>query len=82
MLSAAPGNEPGLLGRYLAMTKQGWSDKYSAVLSERNRGLLLVRIDDAGIAIMERLREVPESSEERGRLDYAMKILSMLRQAS
>ena len=64
------------------MTKQGWSDKYSAALSETNRNLLPIRIEEAFRAILERSREIPETSDERQRLDYAMKILSMLRQAS
>jgi hypothetical protein len=63
------------------MTKQDWSEKYSVALSETNRSLLPVRIDEARKAMLERSREIPETSHERQRLDYAMKILSILREA-
>jgi len=68
--------------RYLGMPKQDWSEKYSVALSETNHSLLPIRIDEALKAILERSREIPESSHERQRLDYAMKILSVLREAS
>lgn len=64
------------------MTKQEWSEKYSVALSETNRSLLPIRIDEARKAILERSREIPEASKERQRLDYAMKLLSLLREAS
>jgi hypothetical protein len=61
------------------MTEQGWSEKYSVALSETNRSLWPTRIDEARKAIQERSREVPETSNERQRLDYAMNLLSLLR---
>jgi len=61
------------------MTKQDWSEKYSAALSETNRSLLAIRIDEARKAIQERSRELPRTSKERQRLDYAMNLLSLLR---
>jgi len=61
------------------MTKQDWSEKYSVALSETNRSLLPARIDEALEAILERSREIPETSHERQRLDYAMNLLSLLR---
>jgi hypothetical protein len=64
------------------MMKQDWSEKYSVALSETNRSLLPIRIDEARKAILERSGEIPESSNERERLDYAMKLLSVLREAS
>jgi hypothetical protein len=50
------------------MTKQDWSAKYSAALSETNRNLLAIRIDEAQKAMLERSREIPETSHERQRL--------------
>ena len=61
------------------MTKQDWSEKYSVALSETNRSLLPARIDEALEAILKRSREIPETSHERQRLDYAMNLLSLLR---
>lgn len=61
------------------MLKQDWSKKYRVALSETNVGLLPIRIEQASRAILERSREVPEASNERQRLDYAMKMLSLLR---
>ena len=61
------------------MMKQDWSKKYSVALSETNVGLLPIRIEEASKAILERSREVPVASNERQRLDYAMKMLSLLR---
>jgi hypothetical protein len=61
------------------MTEQVWSEKYSGALSETNRSLLSVRIDEALKAMLERSREIPETSDERQRLDYAMNLLSLLR---
>jgi len=61
------------------MTKQDWSEKYSAALSETNRSLLPVRIDEAQKAMVERSREIPETSQERQRLNYAINLLSLLR---
>jgi hypothetical protein len=60
------------------MTKQDWSEKYSVALSETNRSLLPIRIDEARKAILERSREIPETNNERQRLDYAMKLLSLI----
>jgi hypothetical protein len=61
------------------MTERDWSEKYSVALSETNRRLLPVRIDEARKAIQERSQEIPETSNERQRLDYAMNLLSILR---
>jgi hypothetical protein len=61
------------------MTKQDWSEKYSAALSETNRSLLAIRIDEAQKAMLERSREIPETSHERQRLNYAINLLSLLR---
>jgi hypothetical protein len=61
------------------MTKQDWSEKYSAALSETNRSLLAIRIDEARKAMLERSREIPETSHERQRLNYAINLLSLLR---
>ena len=61
------------------MTKQEWSEKYSAALSETNRSLLPVRIEEAQKAMVERSLEIPETSQERQRLSYAINLLSLLR---
>ena len=61
------------------MTEEDWSEKYSVALSETNRSLWLTRIDEARKAIQERSRELPRTSKERQRLDYAMNLLSLLR---
>ena len=61
------------------MTKQDWSEKYSAALSEANRSLLPIRIDEAQKAMVERSREIPETSQEWQRLNYAINLLSLLR---
>lgn len=61
------------------MTKQDWSEKYSAALSETNSSLMAIRIDEAHKAMLERSREIPETSHERQRLDYAMNLLCLLR---
>jgi anti-anti-sigma factor len=61
------------------MTERDWSEKYSVALSETNGSLLLIRIDEALKAMLERSRELPETSHERQRLDYAMNLLSLLR---
>ena len=61
------------------MTEEDWSEKYSVALSETNRSLWLTRIDEARKAIQERSRELPRTSNERQRLDYAMNLLSLLR---
>ena len=61
------------------MTEQDWSQAYSVALSETNRSLVPIRIDEARKAIMERSREIPETSDERKRLDYAMTLLSLVR---
>jgi len=61
------------------MTKQDWSEKYSAALSETNRSLLPVRIDEAQKAMVERSREIPQTSQEQQRLNYAINLLSLLR---
>jgi hypothetical protein len=61
------------------MTKQDWSEKYSAALSETNRSLLVIRIDEARKAMLERSREIPETSHERQRLNYAINLLSLMR---
>jgi len=61
------------------MTERDWSEKYSVALSETNRSLLLIRIDEALKAMLERSRELPETCHERQRLDYAMNLLSLLR---
>ena len=63
------------------MTEHDWSKKYSAALFERNRSLSAIRIDEAYRAILERAQEIPEASNERQKLDYAMKILSLLRES-
>jgi hypothetical protein len=66
----------------LAMkNKQDWSEKYSAALLETNRKRLPLRIDEARTAILDRVREIPDTSKERQKLDYAMKTLSALREA-
>lgn len=61
------------------MKEQDWSQAYSSALSETNRRLVPIRIDEARKAIMERSREIPETSHERQRLDYAMNLLCLLR---
>jgi hypothetical protein len=61
------------------MTEEDWSEKYSVALSETNRSLWPTRIDEARKAIQERSRELPRTSNERQRLDYAMNLLSLLR---
>jgi hypothetical protein len=63
------------------MTEHYWSEKYSAAFFERNHSLSAIRIDEAYRAILERAQEIPETSNERQKLDYAMKILSLLRES-
>jgi len=61
------------------MTERDWSEKYSVAISETNLSLLPIRIDEAVKAMAERSRELPGTSNERQRLDYAMNLLSLLR---
>jgi len=61
------------------MTERDWSEKYSVAISETNLNLLPIRIDEAVKAMAERSRELPGTSHERQRLDYAMNLLSLLR---
>jgi hypothetical protein len=71
--------EAALHGGTWLMTEEDWSEKYSVALSETNRSLWPTRIDEARKAIQERSRELPRTSNERQRLDYAMNLLSLLR---
>jgi hypothetical protein len=61
------------------MTERDWSEKYSVAISETDLSLLPIRIDEALKAMAERSRELPGTSHERQRLDYAMNLLSLLR---
>lgn len=61
------------------MTERDWSEKYSVAISETNFSLLPIRIDEALKTMAERSRELPGTSHERQRLDYAMNLLSLLR---
>jgi len=61
------------------MTERDWSEKYSVAISETNLNLLPIRIDEAVKAMAERSRELPGTSHERQKLDYAMNLLSLLR---
>ena len=61
------------------MTRQDWLEKYSAALSETNRRLLPVRIDEAQKAMVERSRKIRKTSQEWRQLNGAINLLSLLR---
>jgi hypothetical protein len=59
--------------------KAEWERKYRAALTEHNPSLKWRRIQEAHKAIMLRIRETEETSDEREKLENAIELLNLLR---
>ena len=56
-----------------------WSIKYRAAILERNPALRLLRVTEASDAILRRMGDLEETSDERRKLGNAVQALKALR---